>query len=282
MRTSLLALALTTVTTLSACGGSANTVTPPADASVTGGGVAGVCALSRSLSCSTSATCERDLMGLWDSVPARCAAQRDAYFTCAANARTSTCAMIAMGQFAGCQTQYAALGACADSDASTPPTDASNPPADASPTTAPPSPNDWALLPTSVTLTLEGAGATETRFGNGTATLGIGPVGAPAGAHIATFSSMEFPVGNASLDCRVGLLYNASTRAYAFSADPLLTAPCVITNRLDGSTTTLTFTGATVSAIAAPLNGVRLAVNVSGVGALAMGVGTLQIAWTMP
>lgn len=273
MRTSLLALALTTVSALTACGDSSPTTSPTTDASTTGGSVAAVCALARSLSCPSSATCERDLMSLWESVPARCVAQRDAFFSCAAGARSSTCAMIASGQFAGCQTQYAALGACVDTDASTTPTDAST-------ASSAPSPNDWALLPTSVTLTLEGAGETTARFGNGTATLGIGPIGSPANAHIATFSSMEFPVGNASLDCRVGLIYSASTGTYAFSGDPLLTAPCVVTNRIDGSTTTLTFSGATVTVGAAPLNTVSLRVSLTGAGALAMGAGTLQITWT--
>jgi hypothetical protein len=49
--------------------------------------------------------------------PARCAAQRDAFFACgAANASATPCAMLSMGVFANCSAQSAAVEACANAD----------------------------------------------------------------------------------------------------------------------------------------------------------------------
>ncbi len=267
-----LSLSFVPALALAACGGGGGS--PAADAAVdtstANPQVSAICAISRAASCPTAATCEREVMSLYDSVPARCATQRSAVFACAAASRGTTCAMFAQGSFAGCSAQEAALDACADGDASSP--------SDATETDAgrdPPAPNSWLGPAVTVGLTLEGAGNTTPQGGEGTASLNIGPTGAPAGSYILSVASTGFPRLGASFDCRAGFTYNESTRSYAFSGDSLLTAPCTVT--LDGMTTTLTFTGGTVST--APAGNTVVRINLTGSGPLAMGAGVMQITY---
>jgi hypothetical protein len=274
-RSSWRALALVPFFSLAACGSDSGT--PAADASVTDSGgvsaqVTAICAISRAASCMTSATCERDVMSLYDSVPARCASERSAFFSCAAASRGTTCAMFAAGQFAGCAAQGAALEACGSSDAATPPSDATASDAGADP----PTPNAWQGPAVAVGLSLEGAGRDTPQAGEGMASLGIGPIGGPANGYILSLASPGFPRLGAVLDCRAGFTYSEATRSYTFSSSAMLTGPC--TAMLDGMTTTFTVTGGTVSVAPAGNTVVRL--NVTAAGALAMGTGVLQVTYT--
>ena len=120
MSSARLSFSLITLLSLSACGGS-NTPAATNDAGTSSNpSVAAICANARRLNCA-SANCERDLRDTFNAVVPRCAAQRDAFFTCAARATTTTCEMIAMGRFAGCDAQSQAVEACdnAGADAGT-------------------------------------------------------------------------------------------------------------------------------------------------------------------
>lgn len=127
-----LVLSITSVLSLVACGSSTPATTPADAATSINPNVTAICATVARLDCPLGANvnCARDVMGEFNSTPARCAAQRDAFFACAARATTSTCAMIAEGHFAGCATAETALGTCADGDASVAPTDAGSAPTD--------------------------------------------------------------------------------------------------------------------------------------------------------
>lgn len=269
-----LSLALLPTFALAACGGNGGSTANDAavaDGSTANAQVTAICAISRAAACPTSASCERDVMALYDGVPARCATERGAFFSCAAASRGTTCAMFASGSFAGCSAQEAALTACSEGDASSP--------SDATASDAvsfPPAPNAWLGPAATVGLTLEGAGSATTQAGEGTAELNIGPTGAPAGSYILTVASTGFPRLGATLNCRVGFIYNESSRSYAFSSNSLLTAPCAVT--LEGMTTTLTFTSGTVAA--APAGNIYVRLDLTGSGPLATGAGVMQVTYS--
>lgn len=228
-----------------------------------------VCARARALGCA-SFDCAM-VRTFSDSVPARCAAQRDAFLRCAAQASGATCADLQAANLPSCTAQRAAIEGCGaggDDGGATP--DASAP--DAMPPGVP-APNDWLGPPRSVGLVFEGAGNPAPESGMGTASLGIGPIGSPANAYILSFESMgSAPVG-APINCRVGLTYDPAARSYAFSGAATLTQPCVA--MLLEDSTTLTFTGAAVTVDPAGATVVR--VNLTASGFLARGEGVMQI-----
>lgn len=227
-----------------------------------------VCARARALGCA-SFDCAM-VRTFSDSVAPRCAAQRDAFLRCAAQASGATCADLQAANLPACASQRGALESCGAGDDGGATPDASAPDA-----TSPgvPAPNDWLGPPRSVGLVFEGAGNPAPESGMGTASLGIGPTGGPANAYVLSFESMgSAPVG-APINCRVGLIYDPAARSYSFSGAAALTQPCVA--MLLEDSTTLTFTGASVAVDPAGATVVR--VNLTASGFLARGEGVMQI-----
>lgn len=81
-------IALVALTSLVACGGAATPA--PAATADAGAPLAVICANLLRHGCG-GAMCERELRALYDSVPPRCGAQRDAYFACAARSTATGC-----------------------------------------------------------------------------------------------------------------------------------------------------------------------------------------------
>ena len=114
MRTpTLYAVALVALSSLAACDGGA-VPTPAVDASAgaadAGPVVATICANLRRLNCG-GARCEADVEATFNAAPARCGAQRDAYFACAARSTATGC-LSRDATFAMCAAQYEAMYRC--------------------------------------------------------------------------------------------------------------------------------------------------------------------------
>lgn len=144
-------------------------------------------------------------------------------------------------------------------------------------TPAGPTPQEWmtAANPDGpVDFTLEGFGQSAAQGGQGIAQLNIGPIGAPSNAYIVSVAWENFLGSGTTTDCRAGFLFNQASGAFTFSSDPLLTQPCMVGSA--PSTSTLTFTGGTVTRSA--LGRVNVRLNVTGVGTV-MGTGTMTLAY---
>jgi hypothetical protein len=94
------------LTSFVACGGAA-TPAPAADA---GSPLTTICANLQRFGCGGT-MCEQEIRATFDSVPARCGAQRDAYFACAARSTTTGC-LSRDATFAMCAAQSDALSRC--------------------------------------------------------------------------------------------------------------------------------------------------------------------------
>lgn len=138
-----LTFALVALSNLVACGGAAT----PATATDAGSPLSTICANLQRFGCG-GAMCEQEIRATFDSVPARCSAQRDAYFACAARSTTTGC-LSRDATFAMCAEQSAALSRCAGPIDAGRPADPPVPPdvpevADAGATQDTPAPEDIA------------------------------------------------------------------------------------------------------------------------------------------